>query len=78
VNDKYDIDRSTGENVRLRDLPKRCFISHSYQDKAAIEKLRRILPEDVEPVIFPRRVSNRIPGRRSAIRSSRRSWLARV
>jgi len=54
VNDKYDIDRSTGENVRLGDLPKRCFISHSYQDKAAIEKLRRILPEDVEPVIFPR------------------------
>ena len=54
MNDKYDQGRSTGDIVRLEDLPKRCFISHSYQDKAAIEILRRTLPGNVETVIFPR------------------------
>lgn len=54
MNDKYDKGGSTGESVRLEDLPKRCFISHSYRDTAAKNKLLGILPGDVEPVIFPR------------------------
>ena len=34
-------------------LPAKCFISHSYADTAARERLLRILPASVEPLIFP-------------------------
>jgi hypothetical protein len=33
--------------------PRRCFISHSYADSGAVDSLRRMLPRDVEPFIFP-------------------------
>ena len=44
--------------MQLEDLPKRCFISHSYKDTAAMTKLRRSLPDDVELVSFPRAEPN--------------------
>jgi hypothetical protein len=57
-NEKPKKGRSTGDIVRLEDLPKRCFISHSYKDTAAMKKLRRSLPDDVELVTFPRAEPN--------------------
>jgi len=54
MNDKFDKGRSAGESVRLEDLPMRCFISHSYQDTAAKNKLLRILPDEVKTIVFPR------------------------
>lgn len=44
--------------MRLEDIPKRCFISHSYKDTAAMRKLRRSMPDDVELVSFPRAEPN--------------------
>jgi hypothetical protein len=35
------------------DLPQRVFISHSYQDAEARERLLVMLPKSVEPVVFP-------------------------
>src|SRR5262249_19237970 len=35
------------------DLPRRCFISHSYKDATAREHLLSLLPPSVEPIIFP-------------------------
>lgn len=35
------------------DLPHKCFISHSYKDAKAREKLLALLPGGVEPFIFP-------------------------
>lgn len=37
-----------------KDLPKRCFVSHSYKDAAAVKDLRNMLPDNVEIVVFPR------------------------
>ena len=34
-------------------LPAKCFISHSYADTAARERLLRILPDSVMPLVFP-------------------------
>jgi hypothetical protein len=34
-------------------LPAKCFISHSYADTAARERLLRILPDSVAPIVFP-------------------------
>ena len=34
-------------------LPAKCFISHSYAETAALEQLRRILPDSVTPLVFP-------------------------
>lgn len=46
--------KATDNFVRLKDFPKRCFISHSYKNKAAAEKLCSSLPKDVVAVKFPR------------------------
>ncbi|HEY5002718.1 MAG TPA: toll/interleukin-1 receptor domain-containing protein [Ktedonobacteraceae bacterium] len=35
------------------DLPKRCFISHSYKDSAIRQQLIDSLPKGVQPIIFP-------------------------
>src|SRR5262245_22510508 len=35
------------------DLPRRCFISHSYQDAAERTRLLELLPRYVEAVVFP-------------------------
>jgi hypothetical protein len=53
-NSKPKKGKSTGDIVPPEALPKRCFISHSYKDTAALEKLLRSLPGDVEPIIFAR------------------------
>jgi hypothetical protein len=34
-------------------LPAKCFISHSYTDTAALERLLRILPDSVAALVFP-------------------------
>lgn len=34
-------------------LPRRCFISHSYKDLQARQRLLESLPSAVEPIIFP-------------------------
>src|SRR5262245_30175696 len=34
-------------------LPHKCFISHSFEDTAARERLLALLPKSVEPFIFP-------------------------
>jgi hypothetical protein len=34
-------------------LPAKCFISHSYADTAARDRLLRILPDSVAPLVFP-------------------------
>ena len=40
-------------------LPKKCFISHSYKDKDAVQPLRRHLPKGIKSVIFrPIRVTS--------------------
>lgn len=36
------------------ELPKKCFVSHAYQDKSAINSLKKNVPPDVELIIFPR------------------------
>lgn len=36
-----------------RDLPGTCFISHSYADRTAVERLRRLMPGHCRPVVFP-------------------------
>jgi TIR domain len=35
------------------DLPKRCFISHSYKDSAIRQQLIDSLPKEVQPIVFP-------------------------
>jgi hypothetical protein len=39
--------------VDPRDLPEKCFISHSYSDEIALRDLLQSLPSHVEPFIFP-------------------------
>jgi hypothetical protein len=34
-------------------LPKRCFISHAYDDRVSCEKLVRALPRGVKPIVYP-------------------------
>jgi hypothetical protein len=49
-------DSDSGQRVvDLSGLPRRCFISHAYQDKGGLKSLLATLPDHVEPVIFPRR-----------------------
>ena len=45
---------AAGEKVEASDLRRRCFVSASYRDKAAVKKLRRSLPNEVEVITFPR------------------------
>ena len=54
-----------GESHGEVDLPKRCFASASYRDGAAVKKLRRSLPGDVEVITFPRAEPD--PGRANPV-----------
>ncbi len=46
--------RSKRSVVEPGDLPDSCFVSHSYDDDAALKKLRKLLPKSVNAVTFPR------------------------
>jgi hypothetical protein len=41
-------------DTKVGKLPGKCFLSHSYQDAAALAALQEFLPAHVERVIFPR------------------------
>ena len=41
-------------------LPEKCFISHSYADAAARERLITNLPDGLSPVVFPPIQANRM------------------